>query len=232
MNIQTMSKDATKKRNNSPNQYSNADKRKQAWQDNIESNLDRVGCRTNSASKSNDHDHDALSSSVDKKKAHERHRKRLAFLTPLLESIPDTNLQDPAKDLASQVLSTAIHRKHCRERVAFLLENPKIPNSAQIKFKLTGSKTIQNLESFKSLATDTDEKVNTFKLYLKNQMIEVQKMELTESETGLQNPVIHQTLQFANRLVRYYKVLFNSNSKNVNQDEILSFKAAEFFLWH
>lgn len=70
---------------------------------------------------------------------------RLTFLKPYLVLLPGPNLNDPAKNLASLVLSAAIELKQKKESVEYLQnETGKIPSSIRLNFKLTASKNTKN----------------------------------------------------------------------------------------
>ena len=98
-------------------------KNKKGRQDNIKYNVDRVGWRTNSASKLNDPDE--VSNISQNKQAYQKPNKCLAFLNPLFELLHDINIQGYIKELTSQLLSMTIYHKYCREHVAYFTREPQ-----------------------------------------------------------------------------------------------------------
>ena len=132
MNSNTMSTDATKLQT-SQALDSNAVLLKKTRHDKHESNQGRV--------RNSYHDeHGNLKNST----AYEGHELRLKFLLPFLESLPDQKLHQPAKDLASVVLTTSIARRQRKESLLLNTESEKIPASARYKFKLTPSDKVKN----------------------------------------------------------------------------------------
>ena len=105
------------------------------------------------------------------KQAHAKkeHEKILDSIQPYLASLPDAQLRNPATSIASVVLSKAIERKARHESLSKNRDNPNfVPKpAAKFNFTLTSSKNIANKAEFKEIQSETAEKVEEFKLYLK-----------------------------------------------------------------
>ena len=81
-------------------------------------------------------------------------------------SLSDT---PPTKDFAKNILTTTIERKNHIDTLTKSNDNPSaISNSAHFKFTLGGSKAISLSEKLKKLESETFEKLNEFRLYLKS----------------------------------------------------------------
>ena len=84
-----------------------------------------------------------------KAKATKDFNDALDLISPKLESLPSTVLYHPAKDLASLTLSAAIAIKHSRDILHNLKHTSYIPDSANFKFKIQGSKNVLKNKEFK-----------------------------------------------------------------------------------
>ena len=67
---------------------------------------------------------------------------------------------------------------------------------AKFNFSLTSYKNIANKPKFKEIQSETAEKVEEFKLYLKKQIEHVQELEYDDCDNSLCKSVIQQTLEF------------------------------------
>ena len=78
-------------------------------------------------------------------------------------SLPDPNLHEPAKKLASAILTTAIERKHKFQSISLLKDEPeKLPSSACIHFKLTHSNHFKRCDAWNKLQEDIDKSTQEF----------------------------------------------------------------------
>ena len=137
----------------------------------------------------------------------------IASILPTLESLPSKVLHLPAKDLASKTLSSAIAVKHARATLSRLKIDSMLPASARINFKIQGSKKIVKKQEFKDIQILTDEKVKEFQVFLKAQIIKAQEVEFDECIATFHRTFIHNSFLLSNNLVRFYKILFQSDSK-------------------
>ena len=94
-----------------------------------------------------------------KPSAYTSHESRLKFLAPYLESLPDTKLLHPAKELAGVILTLSIARKQRKESLSVVSDTGKIPSSARFKFRLTPSEGIRNTPEFQAINEPTVNKL-------------------------------------------------------------------------
>ena len=157
-------------------------------------------------------------------KAFENHKRHLEFLDPILEALPSKTLLEPAKDLASLVLSTAILRKNALATFCRTSNSITIPNSANFTdFELNVSDRVRNTKEFKAINEATIKKVSETKDFLKSSIIDCQKIEIKETKKCLQKTFIHNSLLLSNQIVRLYKIaLFDPNMPEATNEKILS----------
>ena len=91
-----------------------------------------------------------------KAKATKDFNTALELILPELESLPSKVLHHPAKDLASLALSSAIAVKHSCEILNNLKTDSHIPDSANFKFKIQGSKNVLKNKEFNTIASETE----------------------------------------------------------------------------
>ena len=137
--------------------------------------------------------------------------KRLACLESYLAMLPDKVFGPMVEESASLILSSAVHLKHGREKLLHQEANPyRIPRSAEHNFKLLGSKAVQSLESFKSIEIKVEERLRETELFIKEQIMAVQKMEILDRKKTLQKVVFDELF----KLTRIFVVFFRTRNQS------------------
>ena len=155
-----------------------------ARKENVKSNANRVSWRQKSDNPKSDGSIPTPNNNVNF--ALNEHEDLLQFLNPILESLQSKTAILPAKDLASLVLSAAVQRKNALEKLLRTSDSEHIPDSARHDFKLAGSKKIAKSKEFKKLAEETAKQVEKYQVYLKDQILAAQRLELEASIAQLQ----------------------------------------------
>ena len=155
------------------------------------------------------------------------HKDLLKFLEPHLASLPSITFTLPAEDLASLALSSAILFKNANEKHERTLKAHFLPKSIpRTDFKLQATNKLRKKPEFKALETKVDNQVAIFQNFLKDAILESQKMEINESRSHLQKTTIHYSLLLSNHLVRFYKTLYDrttfSDSLQCSDENVLS----------
>ena len=87
---------------------------------------------------------------------------RLKCLVPSLESLPDPAFRTIIEASATSILSSAISLRQYEERLLRQKQNPElIPNSALLKFQLTGSEYVRTRTDFLNTNVEIEGKTET-----------------------------------------------------------------------
>ena len=139
--------------------------------------------------------------------------KRLECILPYLETLPDKVFGPMIMESASLILSSSIHLKHGKEKFLRQEENPyRIPRSAALNFKLIGSEAVQLLDDFKNAEQQVEDKLRESELFIKEQIMSVQKMEVKDRTAAVRKVFFEEMIKLTRIFVIYFKAKYQSRS--------------------